>query len=58
MGHLHENGIGVIADRDLALDYYRRSAELGYELGLDNLTRLEANATEAPALPSADKIKN
>jgi len=48
MGHIYENGLGVKADREEALHWYQLSADQGYELGVENLNRLQ-NDTSTPA---------
>ena len=73
MGHIYENGLGVKADKDEALHWYQLSADQGYELGIDNLTRLQnagqdaattddgvetQTTTSAPKTKSKDKISN
>jgi TPR repeat protein len=42
MGHIYERGLGVPADKGIALHWYQLSAEQGYQLGAQNLARLRA----------------
>ncbi|GMV91357.1 MAG: hypothetical protein AMXMBFR82_11350 [Candidatus Hydrogenedentota bacterium] len=43
LGHLFEKGIGVQSNLDLAVNYYRRSANLGWDRGAYNLGRCYAD---------------
>lgn len=40
IGYMYEYGLGVTANRQLAIDWYKRAATLGNSWAKDNLKRL------------------
>lgn len=56
VGILYERGYGVTMDKDLAAEWYRRSAEQGYQpaaMALRALPREKSSRKAAPATPKA-----